>query len=315
MSICFYIYYLQFFFGWSLGANDAANIFGTAVSNKIVKYRIATIISAVFILIGAILGGAKGIETISNVTAQSLLSGSISVLSAAITMTVMTYFGVPVSSSQAIVGSIMAVGLIEGGVKWSIIFKLILAWVGTPIGGAIFGFLSYKILSIPFNKIKSIYIKERTVQIATLIIGAYGSYSLGANNVANITGVFASSIGVEMAALVGGLAIAFGVLTYSYKVMMTVGVQIIELDYFSAAIAVLGESITVWIYAILGIPVSTSQAIVGAVIGAGYARGSRLANKKVLLKILSAWVNTPISAGLITALIYLILKGIFKISI
>ncbi|KLO22829.1 phosphate permease [Marinitoga sp. 1197] len=303
------------FFGWSLGANDAANIFGTAVSNRIVKYRTATIISAIFILIGAVLGGAKGIETISNVTAQSLISGSISVLSAAITMTVMTYFGVPVSSSQAIVGSIMAVGLIEGGVNWSIILKLVLAWVGTPIGGMIFGFISYKILSIPFNKIKSIYMKERVVQIATLIIGAYGSYSLGANNVANITGVFASSIGVSTAALVGGLAISFGVLTYSYKVMMTVGRQIIELDYFSAAIAVLGESITVWIYALLGIPVSTSQAIVGAVIGAGYARGSRLTNKKILLKILSAWVNTPISAGIITAIIYFVFRGVFKISI
>lgn len=303
------------FFGWSLGANDAANIFGTAVSNRVVKYRIATIISAIFILVGAILGGAKGIETISNVTSQSLLSGSISVLSAAITVTVMTYFGVPVSSSQAIVGSIMAVGLIEGGVNWGIITKLVLAWVGTPIGGAIFGYLSYIILSIPFNKIKSIYVKERVVQIATLVIGAYGAYSLGANNVANITGAFASSIGVSMAALVGGLAISFGVLTYSYKVMMTVGKQIIELDYFSALIAVLGESITVWIYALLGIPVSTSQAIVGAVIGAGFARGSRLTNKKVLLKIVVAWVNTPVSAGLITSLIYFLFKVVFKINI
>ncbi|WP_050899171.1 MULTISPECIES: inorganic phosphate transporter [Marinitoga] len=303
------------FFGWSLGANDAANIFGTAVSNRIVKYRTATIISAIFILIGALTGGAKGIETISSVTAQSLISGSISVFSAALTMTVMTYLGVPVSSSQAIVGSIMAVGLIEGGVNWAIILKLVLAWVGTPIGGAIFGFLSYKLLAIPFNKINSIYAKERTVQIATLLIGAYGAYSLGANNVANITGVFASTIGVNTAALVGGLAISFGVLTYSYKVMMTVGTQIMELDYFSAAIAVLGESITVWIYAILGIPVSTSQAIVGAVIGAGYARGSRLTNKKILFKIVGAWVNTPVSSGIITALIYFILKGIFKINL
>ncbi|KAF2955511.1 inorganic phosphate transporter [Marinitoga sp. 38H-ov] len=303
------------FFGWSLGANDAANIFGTAVSNKIVRYRTATIISAIFILLGAILGGAKGIETISNVTTQSMLSGSISVLSAAITMTIMTYIGVPVSSSQAIVGSIMAIGLIEGGVNWSIILKLVLAWVGTPIGGMIFGFISFRILSIPYNMIKSIYVKERVVQIATLIIGAYGAYSLGANNVANITGVFANTIGVEMAALIGGLAISIGVLTYSYKVMMTVGSQIIELDYFSASIAVLGESITVWIYALLGIPVSTSQAIVGAVIGAGYARGSRLTNKKVLLKILSAWINTPISAGLITSFIYFILKIVFKITI
>ncbi len=115
--------------------------------------------------------------------------------------------------------------------------------------------------------------------------------------------------------MVGGLAIAFGGLTFSQKIMMTVGKQIIDLDYFSAAIAVLGEATTVWIYALLGIPVSVSQATVGAVIGAGYARGSKLTNKKILLKILSAWVNTPISSGLITFLIYFILENMFKMSI
>lgn len=303
------------FFGWSLGANDAANIFGTAVSNRIIKYRTATIISAVFIVIGALLGGAKGLETINSVSTSNLILASISVLSAAITMTLMTYLGVPVSSSQAIVGSIVAVGLLEGNVNWGVISKLILAWIGTPLGGMFFGFLSYKLLSIPFNKIKSIYLREKIILISTLIIGAYGSYSLGANNVANITGVFVKYIGIQPAALLGGISIALGVLTYSYKVMMTVGTQIIELDYFSAAIAVLGESITVWIYALLGIPVSTSQAIVGAVIGAGFAKGSKLVNKKVILKIVSAWVNTPISAGIITFLIYLLLKGIFKIDI
>ncbi|SHH51522.1 inorganic phosphate transporter [Thermosipho atlanticus] len=303
------------FFGWSLGANDAANIFGTAVSNRIIKYRVATIISAIFIVIGAVLGGAKGIETISSVSSTNIIMASISVLSAALTMTIMTYLGVPVSSSQAIVGSIIATGLIEGGVNWGIILKLISAWVGTPIGGMLFGFLAYKIFAIPFNKIKSIYVKERIILISTIIIGAYGAYSLGANNVANITGVFANEIGVEMAALIGGLSIAFGVLTYSYKVMMTVGTQIIELDYFSATIAVLGESITVWIYALLGIPVSTSQAIVGAVIGAGYARGSKLINKKIVLKIIGAWVNTPVSSGIITFLLYLLLKGVFKVNI
>nr|WP_206076330.1 inorganic phosphate transporter [Marinitoga lauensis] len=140
------------FFGWSLGANDAANIFGTAVSNRIVKYRIATIISAIFILLGAVMGGAKGIETISSVTTQNMLSGSISVLSAALTMTIMISIGIPVSSSQAIVGSIISVGLIKGGVQWGIILKLILAWIGTPIGGIIFGFVYYKFLSIPLIK-------------------------------------------------------------------------------------------------------------------------------------------------------------------
>ncbi|ONN27052.1 phosphate permease [Thermosipho affectus] len=296
------------FFGWSLGANDAANIFGTAVSNRIIKYRTATVISAIFIIIGAIIGGEKGILTISSISASDLKLAAISVLSSAITMTTMTYIGAPVSSSQAIVGSIIATSLIEGTVKWGILSKLFLAWFFTPIGGIFFSYISYKIFARPFNKIKSIYVKEKVIFFATLIIGAYGAYSLGANNVANITGVFANAIGIKNAALLGGISIALGVLTYSYKVMYTVGTQIIELDYYSSAIAVLGESITVWIYALLGIPVSTSQAIVGAVIGAGYAKGSRISSKKIIFKIVSAWINTPVIAGAITFLIYYLMR-------
>ena len=299
------------FFGWSLGANDAANIFGTAVTSKIIKYRTAVLISAAFILLGALLQGQKGMETISSVSSQTLMTGSISVLAAAITMTLMTFLKFPVSSSQAIIGSIIAISLMNGEtVNWDVIFKVVLAWVLTPLGGLFFGYLSFKILAKPFSKLNSVYLQDRVLKTATVIIGSYGAYSLGANNVANITGVFAENIGVFYATLIGGVSIAIGVLTFSKRVMFTIGKSIIPLDHFASAIAVLGESITVWIYAIIGIPVSTSQAIVGAVIGAGIARGGNTTDKKTVMKIILAWVNTPISAALISIVICLVLKSL-----
>jgi len=297
------------FFGWSLGANDAANIFGTAVTSKIIKYRTTILLSAAFIVLGALLQGQKGMETISAVSSQTLLTGSISVLSAAITMTIMTFFKFPVSSSQAIIGSIIAISLMNGEtINWDVILKVVLAWIFTPLGGLFFGFISFKLLSKPFNKLNSVYLQDRVLKISTMIIGSYGAYSLGANNVANITGVFAQNIGVFNATLIGGIAIAIGVLTFSKRVMFTVGKSIVPLDHFSSAIAVLGESITVWIYALIGIPVSTSQAIVGAVIGAGMARGGNTIDKKTVFKIILAWVNTPLSAAFISFLICSVLK-------
>jgi PiT family inorganic phosphate transporter len=74
--------------------------------------------------------------------------------------------------------------------------------------------------------------------------------------------------------------------------MYTVGKQITQLDHFSAVIAVLAQAITVWIYALIGVPVSTSQAIVGAVIGAGLARGSTNINYKILRNIVLGWLQT-----------------------
>ncbi len=76
--------------------------------------------------------------------------------------------------------------------------------------------------------------------------------------------------------------------------MMTVGKGLVKLDAFSAFIVVLSESITVHIYAIIGVPVSTSQAVVGAVLGIGIVRGVRTVNKRVLGGILVAWATTPL---------------------
>ncbi|HDM71012.1 MAG TPA: inorganic phosphate transporter, partial [Thermotogales bacterium] len=120
------------FFGWALGANDAANIFGPLVGTGVVRYRTAVIVTAIFVITGAMLEGARGLETISNLSVQDIKSAGISALSAAISVALMTYFGLPVSSSQAIVGSIVGIGLLKGQVNWGILVKVLICWVTTP---------------------------------------------------------------------------------------------------------------------------------------------------------------------------------------
>jgi PiT family inorganic phosphate transporter len=96
-------------------------------------------------------------------------------------------------------------------------------------------------------------------------------------------------------------------ISFSKGVIATVGKGIIALDHFSGMIAVLAHSITVWVYSLVGIPVSSSQAIVGAVIGLGYARGAKLSNPRIVLNIVLAWVATPLVAGLIS---YILCSGV-----
>ncbi len=288
------------FFGWSLGANDAANIFGTAVTNGVVRYRTAIILSAVFVVIGAVLQGSRGLSNIGELAQASLMSGGIAVLSAAITMTLMTVLSIPVSSSQALIGAIIAINLSTGQeIQWGILSTILFAWFLTPLLGMVFGWVCYFPLSFFFKRINNVFLQDQFLRYATLVVGSYGAFALGANNVANVTGVFAPMIGVQATAWLGGGAIALGVLTYSKRVMYTVGKKILPLDYFSSTIAVLAHALCIWVFALVGIPVSSSQAIVGAVIGAGYAKGSRLGNKKVLFRIFSAWINTPIASGVI----------------
>ena len=82
--------------------------------------------------------------------------------------------------------------------------------------------------------------------------------------------------------------------------MTTVGKKITSLDEYSAFIAELSEAVTVEIFTQVGVPVSTSQAIVGGVVGVGLVKGARTVNRRTLIEIGTGWISTPISAGIIS---------------
>ena len=291
------------FLGWALGSNDAANISGTAVATRTIKFWTAAILTSIFVIIGAILEGSGGIHTLGTLSSQTVNSAFITSLAAAITVSLMTILKLPVSTSQAVVGAIIGSGLIRNSVNFSPLLKIFLAWIFTPLGALVIAIVFMKIYDKFIEKyIKNIVLFDKIVKIGLIFAGIYGSYALGANNVANVTGVFVKTglINSFQGALFGGIAIASGVLTYSKNVMMTVGKDITELSSLNALIAVLAESTTVYIYAQIGIPVSTSQAIVGAVIGIGLIKGMNLVNKKTLRNILFGWLGTPTIAALIS---------------
>ena len=296
------------FLGWSLGANDAANIFGTAVTSRMIRFYQASILAAVFVILGAMLEGAAGMETLSGLGTQSLASATLISISTAIAVTALTLLKLPISTSQAVVGAILGRGLYASDVQFNGLGKVIICWIGTPVGAAIVAFFLYHLLKFIIRKYKiSIVTLDGYLRWGLIIAGCYGAYALGANNVANVTGVFMGLhlFGLEgrsealMLALLGSVSIALGICTFSKNVMMTVGKSLYELDAFTAFVAVAAHAVTVHFYAWVGVPVSTSQAIIGAVIGIIAVRGFHLLSKKPLLKILSGWVSTPLIAGLI----------------
>ena len=102
------------YLGWALGANDAANVFGTAVASRIIPFRRAALLSALAIIVGAALQGERGIHTLSGLTQQTTATLVIVTLAAAVTVTIMTTVRLPISTSQAIVGAIAGIGLATG---------------------------------------------------------------------------------------------------------------------------------------------------------------------------------------------------------
>lgn len=291
------------FLGWSLGANDSANIFGTGVTTGIVKYQTAILLTAIFVMIGSIAEGSKCMRIVGDLSRLIPIEAFLCALSSAITMTILTYFSIPASTSQAIIGAVIGAGILSGSADFSKLIKIVVCWILTPIGGMIFGYLLYHSLKYIFDKmVPSLAYRNRIYGVGIIVAGCYGAYSLGANNVANVTGIYVGSglLSCQWAAFIGGLSIASGTLTYGKKVMLTVGKGIAPLDPFTALVTILAEALTLHFFTQIGVPVSSSQAIVGAVVGVGIVGGLRTVNPKMLVKIAVGWLMTPFAAGLIT---------------
>ena len=288
------------YLGWALGANDAANVFGTAVASRIVSFHKACLVCAAAVIVGAVLQGQAGIHTLSHLTDQTLNTVLVVTLAAAFTVTLMTVLRLPISTSQAVVGAITGIGLATDSMQWGGLAKVVTCWVFTPIGAMVIAFILYRLLSLFFRLAPmSILTRDKILWGGLLVVGIYGSYALGANNVANVTGVFAgnvpgmSPISNEWLALMGGLAIALGVLTFSRRVMMAVGSGVMRLDAFSAFVAVSSMAVTVHVFAMVGVPVSTSQGIIGALVGIGMVRGIQSIRFRSLRNIAVGWLLTP----------------------
>jgi PiT family inorganic phosphate transporter len=295
------------FLGWSLGANDASNAFGSAVASKMVKFWTAAILASLFVLLGALLEGQAGIETLAGLTDMSLKKAVIASVSAAVTVTLMTAIGLPVSTSQAVVGAILGIGFLNRQINMGGLGKVVICWFGTPIGGMVIAAVIYKLLAAVYNRSPiDLFNSDILLRISLIAAGSYAAYALGANNVANVTAVFvgAGQLKVFSAALLGAMSIALGILTFSRKVMETVGKKLVKLDPFSALIVVLAEAITVHFFTIVGVPVSTSQAVVGAVLGVGVVKGINTVRRRTLINILIGWFFTPAIAGFVAVVIY-----------
>ncbi|ERP31774.1 inorganic phosphate transporter [Chitinivibrio alkaliphilus] len=289
--------------GWGLGANDSANIFGTAVASRVVPYTTAIVLSSIFILAGALFQGQAGVETISTFSGQGQNIAFITSLSAAIAVIILTLLKLPISTSQAVVGAILGVQIFGSTfldlppVQYGELFTILICWLATPVGGLFFTLLFYHLLHTLFQKIQpDLCTSDLIVRYGLIIAGCYGAYALGANNVANVTGVYTGEDNLLTpftATLLGGISIAVGVLTYSRHVMMTIGKNIIPLDAFSALVTVLSHGATIHVFAMIGVPVSSSQAIVGAVIGIGIIKNYESIQYKTATKVFSGWIITP----------------------
>lgn len=344
MGLSFLIYLSSgLFLGWSLGASEASN-FGTAVATKMIKFRTAAAIASVCIILGAVYAGAGTSQTLGELGGVTTLAGAFMVaLSAALATYWMVKLSIPVSTSQAIVGAIIGWNFYAGKpTDLSILSQIVGAWFLGPFFAGIIAIGLYSCLKFLFKRwpIHLLH-KDCYTRIALILAGAFGSYSLGANNIANVMGVFVDSSPLhplefpfgltlnktQVLFLLGSVAIAIGISTYSKKVIYTVGNTIMKLSPLMAWVVVASQGLVLFIFSSQGIqnfllshglpalplvPVSSTQAVIGAVMGLGIAKGGGSLNWTVLGKIGISFVITPVSTAVICYISLFFLQNVFN---
>jgi PiT family inorganic phosphate transporter len=304
------------YMGWGLGSNDAANVFGPQTHSGIISYRWASWLTAIFILLGALFEGDKCFAQIGGLTSATGLNEVIlAILAASIMIHFMSYLKLPASTSHAIVGSLIGVGIAYGReVNVGRLWASVICWIVTPIGTALLSYIIFQVVGVYFSrKIKNVLFFNSIIKISSILIGCYGAYSLGANNLANVVGPYVGigALSSFSGRLIGGIAIAIGVLTYSKNVMETVGKGITALDPVSALVTILSAAIVLHIFAQIGIPVSSSQAVVGAVLGVGLVKGAKTVSYKKLIQIFIGWICTLGGTIIFAGILSYLYKAIF----
>lgn len=335
------------FLGWSLGANDAANIFGTAVTTQMVKFRVAAVVATLFVVLGAVIAGSGTTETLGELGAVNAIAGSFTVaLAAGFTVSWMTRLAIPVSTTQAIVGAIIGWNLFTGfPTNIASLAKIVITWIASPIIAGIFSAILYLITRNLIVRLKIHLLRiDAYNRVALILVGAFGAFSLGANNIANVMGVFVPAVpfeqielfagislsGTEFLFLLGALAIGIGIYTYSYRVMETVGNDLFKLTPITALIVVSAESLVLFLFASKSlrywlmnhgipplplVPLSSSQAVIGAVLGLALTKGAHGVQFKVLGKIASGWIVTPIAALLVSFIALFFAQNLFEMQV
>lgn len=344
MDLAFLIYLSSgLFLGWSLGASEASN-FGTAVATKMIKFRTAAVLASISITVGAVYAGAGASQTLGALGDIKAIAGAFMVaLSAAATSAWMVKFALPVSISQAIVGAIIGWNFYAGkATNYIVLSKIFSAWFLGPIFSAIFAIALYSLLKFCFKRWPiHLLRKDCYTRIALILAGIFGSYALGANNIANVMGVFVDvsplhaltfPFGLtlnktQVLFLLGSIAIVIGLCTYSKKIIFTVGQTIMKLSPLMAWVVVASQGLVLFLFSSQGlhdflilhhlpafplVPVSSTHAVIGAVMGLGIAKGGHDLNWNVLGKISLSFITTPVFAAIICYISLFFLQNVFN---
>ena len=314
-------------FDYINGFHDAANSIATVVSTRVLSPGQAVVWAAFFNFIAAFGFGTavastvgKGMVDLSIVTYSVILGG----LMGAIVWDLITwYFGLPTSSSHALIGGYAGAAIAKAGfaaVLWAgwtrtLIFIVLSPLVGMTVGLLIMTGIYWAFHDAPPARINRWFKRLQLVSAAgySLMHGANDAQkTMGIITGALVTGGYLATFEVPMwVILVAHAAIGLGTLTGGWRIIKTMGQKITKLQPEGGFAAETGAAVAIFTATSLGIPVSTTHTITGAIVGVGATRRLSAVRWGVARQIVWAWVLTIPASALIGAIFYYLARLVF----
>ena len=312
-------------FDYTNGFHDSANAIATSISTKALTPRLALLMAAFFNVVGALVS-TEVAKTIGGgiIDPPKGHSGLVIVLAALIGAIVWNlgtwYFGLPSSSSHALIGGLVGAALAGSeGVKWSgLVDKVVVPMVVSPIIGFALSYVFMLVLLWAFRKVNA-HRAQRGFRWAQIASAATMSFGHGTQDAQKTMGVIALTLVVSghlganddiplWVILSAAAAIAAGTYSGGWRIMRTLGRRIISLTPVSGFAAQTVASVVMLGNARYGLPVSTTHVISSSIMGVGATRRFSAVRWGVAGNIIFAWVLTIPAAAAVAALMWLILN-------
>jgi PiT family inorganic phosphate transporter len=316
-------------FDFTNGFHDTANAIGTAVGTRAMSPRIAVAFSAVLNLIGAVvttqLLHEEVADTVGSLVAPAggvAVSMLVAVLFGAITWNLITWrAGLPSSSSHALIGALIGMGLVVygvGAIQWAEVYPVFIALLTSPVAGLVIAYIVTVVLLNLFRKARPSR-ANGTFRRLQIFSSGFVAFSHGANDaqktMAIITlALFSSGQIAEFdvplwVVLAAALAIGLGTWAGGWRIIRTMGTRIIRMEPVHGFAAQTVAASVIQLATAWGLPVSTTQVVSGSVMGAGATRRFSAVRWGVARRIVWAWIFTIPASAILAAVAALLVEA------
>ena len=310
-----------------LGANDASNVFGSAVGSKMIKFKLAVVFFIIFIILGALTNAENPSKIYSNLIFDYPKLSQIFLI--IIPVVIVTIFSlklkIPSSISQSIIFSLIGFSLVKNlSINYELFLNLIYFWLATPLIAFILSIFFCWFINYLFKILKlNIFQIDYQIRLSLIFFGCVASFALGAHLTAAIVGIYSPFLSLNLNFLdfdiiindkklyfFGSLLIGVGAYFFSQKIVKTIGSQISNIKPVPALAILLTQIIILFIFStkeiiiflnqflpfeIFAMPLSASHITFASIIGIASFNNFREVKPKHTIKIVLSWIIIPIS--------------------